>query len=230
MADTKHGLDSYERSRLLQDLSQRIVSINCDHPLRVAIDGIDGAGKTWLADELVKPIENLGKQVVRASIDGFHRPKGDRYKKGSDSPEGYYHDSFNYEGLKEALLIPLGQNGSRRYRSAIFDVKTDSARREPMRGASKDAILLFDGVFLFRPGLESFWDYKIFLEVDFLVAIPRACMRASEFLKSPLPVVTRLCKRYMAGNRIYLENVKPQKFANVIIDNNDIAHPRFLKV
>ena len=40
------------------------------HP-RVAIDGVDGAGKTTLPDELAPVIEGAGRGVVRASIDGL---------------------------------------------------------------------------------------------------------------------------------------------------------------
>jgi hypothetical protein len=41
--------------------------------VRVAIDGVDGVGKTTLADELVAPLQLLGRDVIRASIDGFHQ-------------------------------------------------------------------------------------------------------------------------------------------------------------
>ncbi len=42
--------------------------------LRVAIDGIDAAGKTTLADELAELLDRADCQVLRASIDGFHHP------------------------------------------------------------------------------------------------------------------------------------------------------------
>ena len=39
----------------------------------VAIDGIDGAGKTTFADGLAEVFAEEGSAVYRASIDGFHR-------------------------------------------------------------------------------------------------------------------------------------------------------------
>ena len=42
-----------ERSVVLDELAKRITQIQLDHPVRVAIDGVDAAGKTILADELV---------------------------------------------------------------------------------------------------------------------------------------------------------------------------------
>jgi uridine kinase len=99
---------------------------------------------------------------------------------------------------------------------------------ETIQTATVDSVLLFDGVFLFRPELVSYWDFKIFLEVDFLVAIPRACLRDKEFFENPGEVLTRLCKRYMAGNCLYLEEVKPRELADIVLDNNDLSHPRIV--
>lgn len=42
---------------------------------RVGIDGVDGAGKTCLADELAGVLQAQGAPVIRASVDGFHRPR-----------------------------------------------------------------------------------------------------------------------------------------------------------
>src|SRR5712671_6202227 len=39
------------RSVLLKMLAERIVGVSRPNPVRVAIDGVDGAGKTTLADE-----------------------------------------------------------------------------------------------------------------------------------------------------------------------------------
>jgi uridine kinase len=65
------------RGDFLRDLAQRIDSLDPSHPVRVAIDGPDAAGKTTFADELVEPLEARGRPVIRASIDGWHRPRAD---------------------------------------------------------------------------------------------------------------------------------------------------------
>lgn len=100
----------------LEQLAQLIAFVERPHPVRVAIDGIDAAGKTILSDELVAPIEDLTRSVIRASCDGFHSVRADRYRRVRDSPEGYYHDSFDYEAIRSALLVPLGPSGSGSYR------------------------------------------------------------------------------------------------------------------
>src|SRR5216117_2134120 len=107
-----------KRSILIEMLAERIVAVSCSHPVRVAIDGVDGVGKTKLADELVNAVATHGRPVIRASIDGFHNPRSLRYRLGRSSPEAYFRDSFNYAALTTVLLVPLGPDGTRLYRRA----------------------------------------------------------------------------------------------------------------
>jgi len=207
--------------QILQQLADLIVSVNRHHPIRVAIDGIDAAGKTTLADELVRPIEHLGRPVIRASIDGFHRPRAERYRRGVDSAEGYYYDSFDYEALRTPLLLPLGPHGNRQYRRFGFDFRSDSPAFDSLHTAHPDSVLLFDGVFLLRPELNDQWDYRIFVEVDFQVAVERASLRDQVLFSSPHAIRERYWKRYLPGQGIYLQTVRPQELADVIVQNND---------
>jgi uridine kinase len=66
---------------------------------RIAVDGIDCAGKTTLADRLA-PL--LG--ATRISVDDYLRPAQDRYRRGAESPEGYFLDSFDYDRFRRAVL------------------------------------------------------------------------------------------------------------------------------
>jgi uridine kinase len=216
------------RAQLLSQLADLIVALKMLHPLRVAIDGVDAAGKTTLANELVAPVKAHGRQVIRASIDGFHRPRAERYQRGTDSPEGYYYDSFDYAALRAALLDPLGPNGNRAYRRAAFDFRTDTPVLEPTLHAPTDAVLLFEGVFLFRPELNDCWDYRIFVHVDFEVAVNRAARRDQALFGTDDEVRSRYWKRYVPGQHIYLQAVRPQTLADVVVENNDPAKPRLV--
>lgn len=216
------------RQECLDQLADFIASIKQLHPARVAIDGIDTAGKTTLADELVAPLEAYGRPVIRASIDGFHRPLRERYQKGPDSPEGYYEDSFDYTSLQEALLFPLGPNGNRNYCRAVFDMHTNSPILTNIEEAPTNAILLFDGVFLLRPELCNIWDFRIFVHIDFEVALRRAMLRDQSLFGSPEATRARYLQRYFPGQRIYLQTVRPQELADAVITNNVPTHPRLV--
>ncbi len=98
-----------QRQQIIRNIATRIAGVSRPHPVLVAIDGVDAAGKTTLADELAPVIRGLGREVVRASIDGFHNPGTVRRKRGPISPEGCFHDSFNYPALIEALRDPRSE-------------------------------------------------------------------------------------------------------------------------
>jgi uridine kinase len=214
------------RQELVAALADRIAHVKRSHPIRVAVDGVDAAGKTTLADELVSPLERVGRVVIRASIDGFHNPAAVRYQRGRFSPEGYFRDSFNHTRLIEVLLAPLGPGGDLRHRRAIFEFRLDRPVEASLEEASPGAVLLFDGVFLLRPELRPYWDFSVFVRADFEVTVPRAEARDHHLFGSTEQVRQRYAERYVPGQQQYLAEAQPERYASVVVDNNDAAHPR----
>ncbi len=213
------------RAQLIAYLAARVVRIEMPHPVRVAIDGPDAAGKTTPADELVAPIRALGRPVIRASVDGFHNPAAVRYRRGTGSPEGSYRDSFDHRALTGSLLGPLGPGGSRRYRTAVFDHRTDADVHMPFRVAEANAVLLFDGIFLLRPELAGYWDFTVFVEASFATALARAEQRDAASFGGVEQVRRRYEQRYIPGQRLYYAEARPRERADVVVDNNDPRNP-----
>lgn len=222
MTETRPALTRLE---LLDRLADAILEIDRPHPIRVAIDGLDASGKTILADELTKLVEDRGRVVLRASLDGFHRPRQERYHRGKDSPEGYYEDSFDYPALLDALLFPLGPGGDLRYRKAVFDHRSDERVRTAPRLASPDSILLMDGIFLFRPDLSPHWDFRIYVQVSIEESLRRGVLRDATGSRSAEVVRSRYLTRYLPGQQIYHESVNPQQLADAIVLNDDPLQP-----
>jgi len=102
-------------------------------------------------DPVLDGLCNRGREVIRASIESFLLPRAQRYRRGEDSPEGCYHDSFDFDALHRVLLDPLGPDGDRRFQQAVYDRDRDTALSPPVTTAAADSVLLFDGVFFLRP-------------------------------------------------------------------------------
>lgn len=214
-----------DRATLLRQLASQIRSIAANHPVRVAIDGPDAAGKTTIADELAEILRQTGRTVIRASIDGFHNPKSVRYQRGSLSPAGYFLDSFNYNALITTLLAPLGPGGSRRYRPFVFDYVTDKPVAVPEQIAPADAILLFDGIFLLRPLLLPYWDFSLFLHVTAPQILKRAMQRDASLLGGRENVRERYVTRYLPAQKMYMATCRPQEAAPMVLDNENPQAP-----
>lgn len=192
----------------------------------MAIDGPDAAGKTTLAGGLATALAPTGRQVIRASIDGFHRSRAERYRRGADSPRGYFEDSFDHDALRRVLLDPLGPAGDRWFRTAVFDYRTDTAADEPSRLAAEDAVLVFDGVFLLGPGLRGSWDLAVFVGAEPEESLRRAVTRDLELFGSREEVERRYRARYLPGQRLYLDEARPIDHADFVVRNDDPARPR----
>ncbi|MEA3328042.1 MAG: hypothetical protein U9R53_12190 [Chloroflexota bacterium] len=222
-------IEPVKRNTMINRLSTAIQQITCSHPLRVAVDGVDAAGKTFLAEELVQNLNKSHRQIIRASVDDFHNPKSIRWEKGSLSPEGFYFDSYNYKSLIEKLLEPLGPDGNRRYQTSAFDLHRDRSMKSPLRTASEDEILIMDGIFLLRPELFPYWDLTIYLATDFKNSMFRGVVRDTKLIGSAEEATRRYHERYIPGQQLYHREVKPLDKADILIDNNDLKSPQFLR-
>jgi len=188
---------------------------------RVGVDGVDGAGKTVLADELAAVVRDRGLPVVRAGIDGFHHPREIRYRRGRGSPSGFYEDSYDLPLLRRVLLDPLGPGGNRRVRTAARDVATDAELDPPVLEVAAGGVLLFDGIFLHRPQLRDVWDLSVWVEAPFEVTYARMAVRDG---CPPDPDDPRNA-RYRLGQQLYLDACDPAARADLVLENADPANP-----
>lgn len=145
-------------------------------PARVAIDGVDAAGKTTLADGLAALVPG----ARRLCADDFLRPPEERHRQGRESPSGYYEDSFDHAALRRAVLASEG-------------------------------LLIVDGIFLQRPELNDLWDFRIFIHIEPGESIRRGVARDGPGAED---LYTR---RYVPGQRRYLESVRPAELADVVV-------------
>jgi uridine kinase len=195
-----------------------LLTLDSRGTVRVGIDGVDGAGKTVLANERREALASTGRPVIRASVDGFHHPRSVRYRRGRDSPEGFFRESYDYAALAAALLDPLSPGGDGVYRREIFDVDADRAVSAPPERAAAGSILLFDGIFLHRPELRAYWDFSIFLRVEWT----RNHRARAEGGANPDDPHQR---RYAEGQALYFRECRPWERASLVIDNHDLASP-----
>jgi uridine kinase len=201
------------RRAVLERVARAVLDLPSARTLRVGVDGVDGAGKTMFADELVDVLAPSGRPLIRAGVDAFHHPKPVRYRLGRHSPEGFYRDSYDYATLARVLLDPLGPGGSGRFRRAIFDVDADIVVDSPEEQAAPGSILLFDGIFLHRPELRGYWDFSVYLHVEWA--------RNHRVRHHP----DQVSRRYSEGQALYLRECQPDARASVLIDNDDLAGP-----
>ena len=212
------------RKAILADIASEIDSIRDRQIVRVAVDGVDGAGKTTFADELA---DFLAGPVIRASVDSFHNPRAIRYARGKSSPVGFFADSFNYARLKALLLDPLSSEPATRYCCAFFDHRADAEVEQQWHDPPARGVLVFDGIFAHRPELVDYWDYSVFLDVTPQESV-RRCIEREGVTGISYDPSDPAHTRYVAGQAIYLEQCDPMNRCTRHIVNEPLDRPRLV--
>jgi uridine kinase len=207
------------------EISNFIINLKCDHPIRVGIDGITASGKSTFAKSLVAELLKSKRPIKMTTLDGFHNPRIKRWEKGRESAEGYYYDAYNYKGVLENLLQPLGPTGNKMYKTEIFDLQNDLPISNSFEKATSDTILVVDGSFSLRNELRNEWDVSIYLQVDYAIAEDRASLRDAEMFSSS-EIARKVTKfRYHGAHKIHEELAVPKKIATFVVLNNDPSSP-----
>lgn len=226
---------SAERTSVLNNVIAQLRNLgSTERPLLVGVDGIDGSGKSTFADELASLLRVQDNRVDRSTIDSFHQPRATRAKRGATSPVGFFLDSHDLDGVRSHLLEPV-MSGTGDYLVAMFDEPTDQPVHIEPRSVDDIDVLIFDGIFLQREELARFWDYVIFLDGQQRVDLRRLGLVLDELPNKPTDVVAHVLEwgrkfdRYSSGMRYYLDLVNPAAAADLVIDNNDLRHPRIIR-
>ena len=217
MTPVRHGVVSR--------LADRIEAVRVPHPARVAVDGRTASGKTTLADEVAAELRARSRMVIRTSVDGFHRPRAERYRRGRLSAEGYLDDARDWTAVRRLLLDPLGPGGSLLYRTSSFDLDRDELVEQEAQRASLDAILIVDGTFLQRPELADAWDMVVFVDASEEAATRRGVARDAAGLGGEDRAREAHERRYQAAFTIYAARVGPKERAHTVVGNDDPAAP-----
>jgi uridine kinase len=202
-----------------------------DHPLRVAIDGRSTPGKTSFANELAAQLADRGIECVRASIDDFHHP-GHKYRsiRHEWTPETRLAEGNDYASFRRLLLEPLGPGGDRRYRPRLFDSFRDEPWPEEWFEAEPDSIAVVDAAFALLPQLAGCWDYSIWLDISTETMMSRALERDVWLAGSREEVRLRYEQNWQPTHALYESAYRPIERANCVIDNDDVANPRIVRI
>ena len=161
-------------------LSAQLKSARC-----IGINGLDCAGKTTLALNLVRQFEDFGRKVILLHVDDFNNKAVQQrvyaaYANGgfsNDLFELYYNESVDYSALASAVGAATVPNQT----------------------------VIVEGVFLYKPALSCLFDYKVFLECDVDLARSRYAKRKLAIVDERpttvfddiwLPAFTRYCGEF----------------------------------
>jgi uridine kinase len=192
----------------------------------IALDGIDGSGKSVFAHRLATAAAEIGIDAVLVSVDDFRRPVDWRQPDRSEA-DVYYDEYFDLPLLDRCLHA--FEEGASSVEIPIFDRTSESfaGRRTIVYG---DAVLaIVEGVFTLRVSAVSARAPLVHLRTSFPEAHRRIVVRDTARGRSLADVRHRITARYFPCQERYHRDLNPAGRADVIVDNERLESPRIVR-
>lgn len=191
----------------------------------VAIDGIDGSGKSRFARAVAAACEAEGAPTFVFRVDDFRRPLG-LFLDGADEAAVYYDRYYDFALLDACLRAFLdGAPG--------VSIPRFESTREAVTGTQEldfggARLALLEGVFVLRASATAS-AAVIVLEVTEAEARRRILERDMARGRPRDVVEHRMNHRYFPAQRAYRAAFDPLRRADVVVDNEHWNEPRLVR-
>ena len=191
----------------------------------VGINGVDTSGKTCFARDLAGFLRGRGYDVALIYGDDFHNPRAIR-SQDADMVRGYINHAFNLPLLERELLAPTRRGEAIDKTLTLLDLDADTPTNVRHYIIRRNTIVLVEGVLLYRPPIDAYFDLRIFLHVPFEEVLRRAAAR--DVPRYGPDYLERYKIRYIPAQQWYLKTYHPYERSDFVIDNTDYAHPHIV--
>ncbi|MFE4518622.1 hypothetical protein ACFRMQ_31080 [Kitasatospora sp. NPDC056783] len=166
----------------------------------VAIDGTGGSGKTTLAAAVAGHLDG----AVIVHVDDFYRPMPDPERELLDAEQGY-HRYFDWERLRDQVLIPLRDDQAARYQ--IYDWTT--GQLGAWREIAPGTVVIVEGIYSARPELAPYYHFTAYVDTPRGVCLQRVRARGENS--------EEWIRRWRAAEDYYLHTTWPQTRAKLLV-------------
>jgi uridine kinase len=183
----------------------------------VAITGIDGSGKGYLAAQMMAALQGRGIHVVLLGIDGWLNLPDRRFSR--DNPaEHFYLNALRFEALFSQLVFPLRDRRSIRL-EADYAEETATSYRKQLYEFSDVEVILLEGIYLLKRQFQDYYDISVWIDCTFDTALERAIARGQEALAAE-ETIKAYRTIYFPAQQIHFERDRPRAAAGAIINND----------
>lgn len=214
------------RFEIFQQILQEVEHLSEQRSVLVGINGVDTSGKSQFSRLFAQYLRARGKETHLIHLDDFHHSSQIR-KQGADPIESYIQNAFNLPLLEKELLVPIREVGMVDRELTLLDLDTDTYTNQKRYQITPGSIVLLEGVLLYRDPIDSYFDYRIFLDISFEEVLRRAEIR--DVPKYGREFLERYKVKYIPIQQRYLQESKAKERCNCLIKNNDYHHPVVIK-
>lgn len=198
-AEDRWSLDVTERARDIAEALLRLPRTRGAARI-LAVDGAGGSGKSTVGAAVAGLLD--GAVVVHG--DDFYRPMPERERERLDAEQGY-HRYFDWERLRDQVLVPLRADRATRYQLYDWSTGLLGAWRQVPAGS----VVIVEGVYSARPELTPYYDLTVYVDTPRDVCLRRVRARG----ENSQDRITR----WRAAEDHYLRTTWPQTRAGHLV-------------
>ena len=188
-----------------------------ERSLLVAVTGIDGSGKGFVASRIVAELRAGGLRAEPINIDGWLNLPAIRFNDANPADHFYEH-AIRFEELFTQLVLPLRDARSLRLEMDFAEETATGYRRHVYEFSDLDVIVL-EGIYLLKQAFVKHYDLSVWIECSFETALERAVSRAQEGL-SPDQTVHAYRTIYFPAQQLHFRRDTPKTAATIILGND----------
>jgi uridine kinase len=183
----------------------------------VAVSGIDGSGKGYVASCLSRALQEAGLRVAAINVDGWLNLPCTRFSVVNPA-QNFYERAIRFDELFRPLVLPLKAN---RFAQVEVDFAEETALTYSRQTYSFDDIdvILLEGIFLLKRQLQHLYDLSIWIDCTFETALERAIGRGQEGL-TPEEVTHAYETIYFPAQVIHFAIDHPRQAASIVFRND----------
>jgi uridine kinase len=180
----------------------------------VAITGIDGSGKGYLAARMLAALQARGIRGALLGIDGWLNLPNRRFSRDNPAEHFYLH-ALRFEEMFSQLVFPLREKGSIRL-EADYAEETATRYSKHVYEFSGVEVILLEGIYLLKRAFQDYYDMAVWIDCSFDTALERAIARGQEHLAAEA-TVKEYRTIYFPAQEIHFERDHPRQAASAII-------------
>lgn len=218
-------MDQDVREALFAQLHQAFIGRS--RPLIVGISGAYTSGKTVFTDGFDGYLKKQGERTQVIHYDDFHHPFDTIDWTDDNEVDVFYDHAFDPAKLEAEILLPLKARGTLEKDVACVDLGTGLFTNNIHIDIGADTIVLLEGVLLFRPPVDQYLDFRLYLDIATDEMLRRARLR--DVPRFGEGILDKFITRYIPVQQRYMAEHRPQMCSDALIDNNDPRAPRLIR-
>lgn len=214
LCEPKRILSIGEALQTITDVQSRAKSYQS---ALIAITGIDGCGKGYVAALWRDWLKAKGFHVALIGVDGWLNLPNKRFG-GPDPAEHFYLHALRFDEMFTQLVLPLRQDRSVLVEADFVEETASQYLREVYEFQDVDVILL-EGIYLLKRKFRHLYDASFWIDCTHDTALERAIARRQEGLTAT-QTTSAYHSIYFPAQEVHARLDDPKNSATAIVIND----------